>query len=173
MELTKTNNSRPCPSCSRRIIRLRLEQSARGRNRYGNGLLSLWRDQRADRPPAPVITSPTGPKTRSSGRRERLALTTVVTSDRFFVANYAEANITHVVTTATSPTAWRLVAGAGTYTNGQSRLASARRSQCTNPPNLYNFRTIPVERRSGGQQCQLQQNLLDARPDQPALLRRV
>ncbi len=47
-------------------------------------------------------------------------LTIVVYSNHTFVANYTEANTNHVVTTATEPPGLAIVAGAGTYTNGQS-----------------------------------------------------
>jgi hypothetical protein len=65
--------------------------------------------------------------------------TNVVTSNRFVVANYVEANTAHYVTTGTSPTNVATVQGAGTYTNGQTAAISAPAS-ITNPPNIYNFR---------------------------------
>jgi hypothetical protein len=52
-------------------------------------------------------------------------LVTVVYSNRLFVANYAEANLVHAVTTATVPPGVVTVAGAGTYGNGQSTTISA------------------------------------------------
>ena len=66
------------------------------------------------------------------------SLTTVVSSNRFFVANYVEANTFHVVTTGTTPTNVATVTGAGTYTNGQMGVFTAPMS-ITNPPNIYNF----------------------------------
>ncbi|MGA2863269.1 MAG: FG-GAP-like repeat-containing protein [Verrucomicrobiota bacterium] len=66
-------------------------------------------------------------------------LTNIVTSNRFVVANYVEANTIHVVTTGTSPTNLAAVSGAGSYTNGQTAAISAPLS-VTNPPNIYNFR---------------------------------
>jgi hypothetical protein len=52
-------------------------------------------------------------------------LTTVVYGDHLFVANYAEANVIHVVITATSPAGVATVTGAGVYTNGQNATFSA------------------------------------------------
>ena len=49
-----------------------------------------------------------------------LTLATVVYTNHFFVANYAEANTSHAVTTATQPAGLATVAGAGLYTNGQT-----------------------------------------------------
>ena len=70
-------------------------------------------------------------------------LTTVVDGDHLFVANYAEANVTHMVTTATSPGGLATVTGAGTYTNGQSATISALLS-ITNPPYIYSFRQFQL-----------------------------
>ena len=70
-------------------------------------------------------------------------LTTVVTSNRFVVANYTEANVFHVVTTSTSPTNLATVDGSGTYTNGETAAFRAPLS-ITNPPNIYNFREFRV-----------------------------
>ncbi|MCX8158004.1 MAG: PA14 domain-containing protein [Verrucomicrobiae bacterium] len=53
-------------------------------------------------------------------------------------ANYAEAHLVHVVTTATSPAGLANVAGAGVYTNGETTTISAPVT-VTNPPNLYTF----------------------------------
>jgi len=72
-----------------------------------------------------------------------ITLTNVVAGDHLFVANYAEANVTHVVTTTTSPSGLATVTGAGTYTNGQSANISAPQS-ITNPPHLYNFRQFQL-----------------------------
>ena len=66
-------------------------------------------------------------------------LVTVVHSNRAVVANYVEANTFHVVTTATSPSNVVTVAGAGTFTNGQSTTITAPLS-VTNPPSLYTFK---------------------------------
>ncbi|MCX6930623.1 MAG: hypothetical protein NT154_46570, partial [Verrucomicrobia bacterium] len=66
-------------------------------------------------------------------------LSIVTTNNHFVVANYSEANTLHVVTTATSPTNLTSVAGAGTYTNGQTANISAP-LWVTNPPTLYHFR---------------------------------
>jgi hypothetical protein len=52
-------------------------------------------------------------------------LSIVVDASHFFVANYAEVNVTHVVSTATSPAGVATVTGAGVYTNGQSAVFSA------------------------------------------------
>ena len=70
-------------------------------------------------------------------------LTNVVTSNVFVVANYAEANTFHVVTTGTSPTNVAVVSGAGTYTNGQTATITAQAS-VTNPPSIYNFRQFQL-----------------------------
>jgi hypothetical protein len=67
------------------------------------------------------------------------SLSVVTTSNRFVVAHYVEANTLHVVTTATSPTNLVAVAGAGTYTNGQSASIIAPVG-VTNPPTRYAFR---------------------------------
>jgi hypothetical protein len=71
------------------------------------------------------------------------ALTNIVTSNRLVVANYAEANTVHYVTTATSPTNLATVAGAGTYNNGDTAAISAPAS-ITNAPNLYTFRQFQL-----------------------------
>jgi hypothetical protein len=70
-------------------------------------------------------------------------LTNIVSSNRFVVANYAEANTLHWVTTATLPTNVAAVSGAGTYTNGQQATLSAPAS-VTNPPNIYNFKQFQL-----------------------------
>ncbi len=72
-----------------------------------------------------------------------MSFTNLVSSNRFLVANYAEANVTHVVTTGTSPTNVAAVAGSGTYTNGQSAQITAPLS-VTNPPNIYNFKQFTL-----------------------------
>ena len=70
-------------------------------------------------------------------------LTTVVYSNHAFTANYTAANLTHVVTTATSPSGLATVAGAGTYTNGQTANFSAPAS-ITNAPFIYTFQQYTV-----------------------------
>jgi len=67
------------------------------------------------------------------------SLSTVLTTNHQFVANYLEANPLHQVTTATLPSGLAALAGGGTYSNGQSFTFSAPTS-VTNPPNLYTFR---------------------------------
>jgi Bacterial Ig domain/Protein of unknown function (DUF642)/Divergent InlB B-repeat domain len=67
-----------------------------------------------------------------------LTLTTVVYSNHSYVANYNEANVSHVVTTVTSPAGLAAVAGAGTYVNGQTANFSAPVS-ITNSPYVYTF----------------------------------
>ncbi|MBI5387108.1 MAG: VCBS repeat-containing protein [Verrucomicrobia bacterium] len=63
----------------------------------------------------------------------------VVTSNRSVVANYVEANTTHVVSLATQPSNVVALAGAGIYTNGQSTNFTAPLS-VTNPPSIFNFK---------------------------------
>ncbi len=70
-------------------------------------------------------------------------LATIVLSNRFVVANYIEANPFHVVTTATSPAGLATIAGAGTYTNGQSGTFTAP-GGVTNPPTAYVFRRFTL-----------------------------
>jgi hypothetical protein len=70
-------------------------------------------------------------------------LTNVVLASHTFVANYAAANLTHVVTTATSPPGLASVAGAGTYTNGQTATFSAP-LLVTNPPDIYAFQQFTL-----------------------------
>ena len=67
-----------------------------------------------------------------------LSLTNVVFTNHVFAANYTDATPTHLVTTATSPAGLAAVAGAGTYSNGQTANFSAP-LLITNPPNLYTF----------------------------------
>lgn len=69
--------------------------------------------------------------------------TNIVTSNRFLVANYIESNVRHVVTTASSPTNVATVAGAETYTNGQTAQITAPLS-VTNPPNIYSFKQFTL-----------------------------
>jgi hypothetical protein len=66
-------------------------------------------------------------------------LTNIVHSNRVVVANYTEANTTHIVTTATLPGGIATVTGGGTYGNGDSATVSAPVS-VTNPPSIFNFR---------------------------------
>jgi hypothetical protein len=70
-------------------------------------------------------------------------LTTVVFASHTFVANYAAANLTHVVTTVTSPPGLASVAGAGTYTNGQTASFSAP-LLVTNSPDIYTFQQFTL-----------------------------
>ncbi|HEV7926591.1 MAG TPA: Ig-like domain-containing protein, partial [Verrucomicrobiae bacterium] len=70
-------------------------------------------------------------------------LSTVVFANHSFVANYTAANVTHVVTTATSPPGLATVAGAGTYTNGQTANFSAP-LLITNAPELYTFQQFTL-----------------------------
>jgi hypothetical protein len=65
-------------------------------------------------------------------------LTTLVVTNHAFVANYTDANLLHVVTTVTSPPGLAGVAGAGSYTNGQTANFSAP-LLVTNSPNFYAF----------------------------------
>jgi fibronectin type 3 domain-containing protein len=65
-------------------------------------------------------------------------LSTVTYTNHAFVANYNAANLIHVVTTATLPSGLAAVAGAGTYTNGQTANFSAPVS-VTNSPYVYSF----------------------------------
>lgn len=71
------------------------------------------------------------------------ALTNLVTSNRFVVANYVEANTVHYVTTATSPANLATVTGGGTYHNGETAVISAP-AAITNPPNIYTFREFQL-----------------------------
>ena len=71
------------------------------------------------------------------------AFTNIVTSNRVVVANYAEANTLHFVTTATSPTNLATVTGAGNYTNGQMLNLSAPAS-VTLSPYIYTFHEFRV-----------------------------
>jgi hypothetical protein len=59
-------------------------------------------------------------------------------SNTTVTANYTDANLSHTVTTVTSPPGLTLVAGAGVYTNGQTANFSAPLT-VTNPPNYYYF----------------------------------
>jgi choice-of-anchor C domain-containing protein len=65
-------------------------------------------------------------------------LTAVVLTNHFYVANYADANPTHAVTTATSPAGLGTVAGAATYTNGQTAILTAP-AALTNSSVFYVF----------------------------------
>jgi hypothetical protein len=67
-------------------------------------------------------------------------LSTVVYSNHFIVANYAEANLQHFVATATSPSGVASVSGAGTYTNGQTMTLLAPASVIASPF-LYTFQS--------------------------------
>ncbi len=70
-------------------------------------------------------------------------LSTVVYTNHSFVANYAAANLIHVVTTATAPAGVATIAGAGSYTNGQTATFVAPLA-ATNPPNVYYFQQFTV-----------------------------
>ncbi len=72
-----------------------------------------------------------------------VTLTNVVFASHSFVANYTAANVTHVVTTVTSPPGLATVAGAGTYTNGQTANFSAP-LLVTNAPDLYTFQQFTL-----------------------------
>jgi Bacterial Ig domain/Protein of unknown function (DUF642) len=65
-------------------------------------------------------------------------LNTLVLTNHSFIANYADANPTHVVTTATSPAGLGPVAGAGTYSDGQTAIITAP-AALTNNSQLYLF----------------------------------
>ncbi len=70
-------------------------------------------------------------------------LNTVIYTNHFIVANYAEANVSHVVTTATSPEGIATVTGAGTYINGQTATFSAPPT-VTLAPYLYVFQKFTL-----------------------------
>ena len=59
-------------------------------------------------------------------------------SNTAVTANYTDANLSHIVTTVTSPPGLTLVAGAGVYTNGQTANFNSPLT-VTNPPNYYYF----------------------------------
>ena len=59
-------------------------------------------------------------------------------SNALITANYTDANLSHTITTVTSPPGLTLVAGAGVYTNGQTATIIAPLT-VTNPPNYYHF----------------------------------
>jgi hypothetical protein len=59
-------------------------------------------------------------------------------SNVLIVANYGAANLSHTITTATSPPGLALVTGAGVYSNGQTATFTAP-LEVTNPPNYYYF----------------------------------
>ncbi|HEY9174147.1 MAG TPA: LamG-like jellyroll fold domain-containing protein, partial [Verrucomicrobiae bacterium] len=73
-----------------------------------------------------------------------VTLTTVLYSNRFFVANYADANLIHVVTTATLPAGLATVSGVGTYANGQSTTISAPLAVTNAPPDYYAFKRFTL-----------------------------
>ncbi len=70
-------------------------------------------------------------------------VTVVVYGNLFLVAHYGEANTTHTVTTATQPPGLAVVAGAGTYTNGQTASFSAPLF-VTNSPDIYTFQQFTL-----------------------------
>lgn len=65
-------------------------------------------------------------------------LSSVVYSNRSFVANYSEANTSHLITTATQPPGLATVSGAGTYTNTQIANFVAPQ-KITNATFIYTF----------------------------------
>lgn len=69
----------------------------------------------------------------------QLNLTFGVYSNRSFTARFAEANVFHVVTTATSPAGVTTVTGAGTYHNGQT-VSFVAPAAITNGPIAYSFK---------------------------------
>ena len=71
------------------------------------------------------------------GTNQTLSL--ILRSNRFVVAHYIEANPVHDVATATAPTHVVPVAGAGTYTNGQTAAFSLP-AAVTNGPLVYTFK---------------------------------
>ena len=80
-------------------------------------------------------------------------------SNALIVANYSAANLSHTVTTATSPPGLALVTGAGVYSNGQTATFTAP-LEVTNPPNYYYFSqftlsntVIPSQVGSSAQGC--------------------
>jgi hypothetical protein len=62
-----------------------------------------------------------------------------ITGPRSVVANYAEANLSHTVTTATAPPGLATVTGAGVYGNRESATITAP-NVLTNGPLVYTFR---------------------------------
>jgi hypothetical protein len=70
-------------------------------------------------------------------------LSHVVTTNRLFVANYAEAHLFHEVATATSPEGLATVSGAGRYTNGQTATITAP-SNVTRDPLVYSFKRFTL-----------------------------
>ncbi|MBE0545906.1 MAG: pre-peptidase C-terminal domain-containing protein, partial [Verrucomicrobia bacterium] len=71
-------------------------------------------------------------------------LVTIVSSNRFVVANYAEAHLVHQVTTATLPAGLATVTGTGTYNNGQSTVISTPSAVTNTPPNYYAFKRFTL-----------------------------
>ncbi|HEY9510213.1 MAG TPA: CARDB domain-containing protein, partial [Verrucomicrobiae bacterium] len=70
-------------------------------------------------------------------------LSTVIYTNHSFVANYAEANLSHVVTTATSPGGIATISGAGIYTNGQTAQFTAP-ATITISPVIYTFQKFTL-----------------------------
>jgi hypothetical protein len=66
-------------------------------------------------------------------------LTNVVTTNHVFVANYGDANPSHIVTITSAPAGLTTGVGAGTYTNGQTAIISAPAAITNNATNLYIF----------------------------------
>jgi len=72
-----------------------------------------------------------------------LTLSTVIYTNHSFVANYTAANLVHTITTVTAPPGLAAVAGAGTYTNGQTANFSAPQF-ITNSPVIYTFQKFTL-----------------------------
>lgn len=70
-------------------------------------------------------------------------LTVVASANRSLVAHFVEANVFHVVSTATLPANLVPIAGAGTYSNGQTYIFRAP-SNITNGPTAYAFKRFSV-----------------------------
>jgi hypothetical protein len=68
-----------------------------------------------------------------------VSLSTVVYSNRLFIANYAEANTFHVVSISTLPSGLTNIPGSGIYSNGTSATISAP-PLITLEPNNYTFK---------------------------------
>ncbi|MGN6386234.1 MAG: CARDB domain-containing protein, partial [Verrucomicrobiota bacterium] len=66
------------------------------------------------------------------------SISLTVTNARSVTANYAEANLVHVVTTESSPSGIATITGAGIYNNGQSVVVTAPAS-VTNNATIYTF----------------------------------
>ena len=101
-----------------------------------------------------------------------LSLTNVVFADHSFVANYTEANVTHVVTTATIPPGVAAVAGRGHLrqrADGQLQRPAGR-DQCAL---LLRVPAIHPQQHAGQRPCRLWQDLFHPGPDQSPICRRL